>query len=184
MKRLFLTLAVASLLMQCGAIEKAGDSIADSIEGVGDGIESQIDGIEDKIDSILEEHGVIGSSDDAADDDDTLAIEDETGTEFVASYTLAADTCDDRYEWPSATKFFAEVEDGEITGSKAVLTDIAGSWETEGDIDTDTDVVLFDIEGSSALDVINCACEFDADGFTCHCDGDDESCAVVYIIKE
>lgn len=182
MKLKIVTMAalVALSIAACGKIDTDVDDAASTIAGAIDGIDDQI---ESTIDGILQDHQDQDSDDSAADDADTVNIEDNTGQEFIAAYSQVASTCDDRYDLPQTVKLFAAIDESGNFASDVILTDLAGDWDAAGTVDTDTQMIRLAITGSSALDVLSCSCEFDAVGFTCHCESDDGSCATVYNIN-
>lgn len=169
---LILTLAVGfSACGMPGAIDRAGDKISDAASS-----------LEDKIDEILQEQAEEGAADDEGEEygETEAEIEEATGTVYVATYYQVADTCGNAYGFEEYYKLYSAVTDGKL-GGDTFITDITGEDRTDVAIDPDSGVFSLDVTGSSALDVLECACTIDADGFTCHCeDSENDSCAVVY----
>lgn len=184
----FVALIVALSATACGmpgAIDRAGDKVTAATDALGD-----------KIDAILQQQAEEGaknndggdavatdSTDDAAVTeygDTETEIENDTRSVYVATYRKDADTCGGNYGFDKYLKLYSGVSEGKL-GGDTFLTDVNGTDSIAITIDPDSAVFTLDVTGSSALDILDCACEIDAAGFTCHCDdAAGESCATVY----
>lgn len=145
--------------------------------------------LEDKLDEILQQAGEIGAVNNNGGDEDSEIeeygeieneVESESGSVYVATYHQVANTCGNSYGLEEYLKLYSKVIDGKLSG-ETFFTDLNATDILPADIDQDSGLFELSFTGTSPLDTLDCACEIDANGFSCHCEkANNSSCAAVY----